>query len=346
MGRKLTNPGLAGIPEGVQIVRGYRRIAEELGEPPRRPAVAIGNFDGVHRGHRALLDKARRLACLSTGQTLALTFDPHPARFFAPELAPPMLTPLARRIELLQEAGADIVLVEPFTAELAAMPAEEFIRQVLHGALGASHIVVGADFSFGRDRSGNTALLASVGEQLDMGVHIVSQVTANGLVCSSTKVREFVLEGRVEGASLLLGRPFEVDGAVVAGAGRGRTLGVPTANLAPDGELLPKPGVYAGRACLLASVSRGDAATQEGARAETRWYAAAISIGTNLTFAEQGDPALTVEAHLLDFTGDLYGARLRLVFVARLREQRRYAKVEELVAEIERDIARTREICT
>jgi riboflavin kinase/FMN adenylyltransferase len=342
----LTNPWLAGIPEGVQSVGGYRRITEELGGPLQRPAVAIGNFDGVHRGHRALLDKARRLACLSAGQTVALTFNPHPARFFAPDLAPPMLTPLTRRVELLQEAGADVVIVEPFTAELAAMPAENFVRQVLHGALGASHVVVGADFSFGRDRSGNTALLASLGEQLDMGVHIVSQVTANGLVCSSTKVREFVLEGRVEGASLLLGRPFEIDGTVVSGAGRGRTLGVPTANLAPDGELLPKPGVYAGRACLLERAPRSRTSAQDGARVGPRWYAAAISIGTNLTFAGQSDPALTVEAHLLDFTGDLYDARLRLVFVARLREQRRFAKVDELVAEIERDIARTREICT
>jgi riboflavin kinase/FMN adenylyltransferase len=330
----------------VHTVAGHRRIIEELGGPLQKPAVAIGNFDGVHRGHRALLDKARRLACTSAGQTVALTFDPHPARFFAPDLAPPMLTPLARRIELLQEAGADVVIVEPFTAELAAMPAEDFIRRVLHGGLGAHHVVVGADFSFGRERSGNTALLTSMGEQLGMGIHIVAQVTANGLVCSSTKVREFVLEGRVEGASLLLGRPFELDGTVVSGAGRGRTLGVPTANLAYDGELLPKLGVYAGRACLLEDAQSSAAPSQDGPRAETRSYAAAISIGTNLTFAEQSDPALTVEAHLLDFTGDLYGVRLRLAFVAHLREQRRYAKVDDLVAEIKWDIARTREICT
>jgi riboflavin kinase / FMN adenylyltransferase len=328
----LTKAGLAGIPEGVTTVRGRHRIIAQLGGELHEPAVAIGNFDGVHLGHRALLDEARRVAHAAGGQAVALTFDPHPARFFAPSLAPPILSPLARRIELLGEAGADVVVVEPFTAELAAMPAKEFVEQVLGRDIRARHVVVGSDFSFGRDRSGNTALLASLGSRFGMGVSVIPQVTASGLVCSSTKIREFVLEGRVEGASLLLGRPFEIDGAVVAGARRGRTLGVPTANLAPVGEILPKPGVYARRACRI--------------DADRAWYAAAISIGTNLTFSEKGEPELFVEAHLLDFTGDLYGARLRLAFLARLREQRRYAKVEDLVAEIGRDIARTREICT
>jgi len=328
----LTKASLAGIPKGVRTVRGHHRIAAELGGDLRAPAVAIGNFDGVHLGHRALLDEARRVARASGGQTVALTFDPHPARFFAPSLAPPMLTPLPRRIELLQEAGADIVLVEPFTREFAAMPAEEFVEQVLGKDIGARHVVVGADFSFGRNRGGNTALLASLGSRLGMGVSVVPQVAASGLVCSSTKIREFVLEGRVEGASMLLGRPFEIDGTVVAGARRGRTLGVPTANLAETGEILPKPGVYAGRACRLDT--------------DRAWFATAISIGTNPTFAEKGEPELFVEAHLLDFSGDLYGALMRLAFVAHLREQRRFAKVEDLVAEIGRDIARTREICT
>jgi riboflavin kinase/FMN adenylyltransferase len=230
-----------------------------------------------------------------------------------------------------------VVIVEPFTAGLAAMSAGDFVRQVLHEDLGARNVVVGADFSFGRERGGNTVLLASLGAELGMGIHIVPQVTASGLVCSSTKIREFVLEGRVEGASLLLGRPFEIDGAVVQGAGRGRTLGVPTANLGHDSEILPKPGVYAGRACLL------DGRTEHR---ERECFAAAISIGTNLTFADQGEPRMTVEAHLLDFAGDLYGARLRLAFLARLREQRRYENAGDLVAQIARDIARTREICT
>jgi riboflavin kinase/FMN adenylyltransferase len=316
----------------VHSIRGRNRITSDLGRALRAPAVAIGNFDGVHLGHRALLEEALRITHASGGEAVALTFDPHPARFFAPSLAPPMLTPLQRRIELLQEAGAAVVLVEPFTAEFAGILAEDFVEVVLAKDMGARHVVVGADFSFGKNRRGNSNLLSSVGRHLGIGVSVVPQVTANGLVCSSTKIREFVLEGRVEGASLLLGRPFEIDGKVVRGAGRGRTLGVPTINLAYLGEILPRPGVYAGRARRI----DGD----------PTWFAAAISIGSNPTFTKPGDPELFIEAHLLDFAGDLYDVSMRVAFVAHLREQRRYASVDELVAAIQSDIARTREICT
>jgi len=321
-----------GIPEGVHSVQGRHRIIKDLGRALRGPAVAIGNFDGVHLGHRALVVEALRVARTSGGEPVALTFDPHPARFFAPSLAPPMLSPLRRRIELLQEAGAEVVVVEPFTAELAAMSAEDFVEKVLAKDMGARHVVVGSDFSFGKDRHGNIDVLTKVASRIGLGVSVVPQVTAQGLVCSSTKIREFVLEGRVEGAYLLLGRPFEIDGTIVHGAARGRTLGFPTINVAHDGEILPKPGVYAGRARCI----EGDAT----------WYAAAISIGTNPTFTKEGDPELFVEAHLLDFSGDLYGASMRLAFVAHLREQRRYSNVDELVAAIHSDIARTRELCT
>lgn len=315
----------------VQSIRGRRDIVPALGRGLRHPAVAIGNFDGVHLGHQALLRQAQRVAVAADGEVVALTFDPHPARFFAPRLAPPMLTTLERRVELLGEAGADVVLIEPFTAELAGMAAEVFVEQVLAKDVGARHVIVGGDFSFGKDRRGKVELLASLGGQHGIGLSVVPQVRVDGLACSSTKIREFVLEGRVEGAGMLLGRPFEMDGRVVRGFGRGRTLGVPTANLAPYGEMVPKPGVYAGRAQRL-----------EGDRT---WHAAAISVGNNPTFADKGDPQLLIEAHLLDFQGDLYGAPLRLTFVAHLREQRRFDVVADLVAEIQRDVARVREIC-
>jgi riboflavin kinase/FMN adenylyltransferase len=328
----LTKWDRPGIPKEVQIIRGRRGIIPALGRGLLKPAVAIGNFDGVHLGHQALLAESKRVAAASGGEVVALTFDPHPARYFAPALAPPMLTTLERRAELLHEAGADVVLVEPFTAELAGMSPEVFVEQVLAKEIGAHHVVVGADFSFGKDRRGKVELLRTLGEGHGIALSVVPQVSANGLPCSSTKIREFVLEGRVEGARMLLGRPFEIEGRVVRGMQRGRTLGVPTANLAPDGELVPRPGVYAGRARRL----DGDAP----------WFAAAISIGNNPTFADQGDPQLLIEAHLLDFQDDLYDAGLRLAFLAHLREQRRYTAVDELVAEIQRDIARVREICT
>jgi riboflavin kinase/FMN adenylyltransferase len=281
-----------------------------------------------------LVDATSRLAHAAGGEAVILTFDPHPARFFAPALAPPMLVTLERRLELLAEAGADVVVVEPFTSDLAALPAERFVAEILRADLDARHVVVGWDFTFGAGRQGNATMLTSEGARLHLGVSIVPPVMVAGLVCSSTKIREFVLEGRMEGAAMLLGRPFELTGRVVRGVQRGRTLGIPTANLNPEADLLPKPGVYA------AWARRLDASPTPRLRA-------AVSIGTNPTFAAQSQDVssgVIVEAHLLDFDGDLYGARLRLEFVCRVRDQRTFPSADELVAEIKRDILRTREL--
>jgi riboflavin kinase / FMN adenylyltransferase len=316
-------PGVwAFIPERVHVIRGRQRISSDLGRSLHAPAVAIGNFDGVHCGHQALLTTTHRIAHAAGRDAVVLTFDPHPARFFAPSLAPPMLMTLERRLDLLAEAGADVVLVEPFTAEFAALPAQRFVEAVLRDDLHAGHVVVGWDFSFGAGRLGNAALLASEGARLGMQITIVPPVMVEGLVCSSTKIREFVFEGRVEGAALLLGRPYETTGRVVHGLRRGHTLGIPTANLEPDTDLLPKSGVYAAWARQL---------DDAGA---TR-IRAAVSIGTNPTFAAEARgavPPVTIEAHLLDFDADLYGARMRLEYVGRVRDQRSFQSVDELVA--------------
>jgi riboflavin kinase/FMN adenylyltransferase len=312
----------------MKVIRGRDRLSR-AGQPPlRAPAVAIGNFDGVHRGHQALVAEAGRAAAALGGEPGVLTFDPHPARFFAPALAPPMIVSLDRRLELLGEAGAAFALVEPFDAALAAMDPDRFVEEVLVRALGARHVVVGWDFSFGKGRAGNGARLQALGAQHGFGVTIVPAVTVDGLVCSSTKVREFLLEGRIDGANLLLGRRFDLTGPVVTGAGRGRGIGVPTANLHNEGELAPKTGVYA------ALASRADRPTEV--------WKAAVNVGTNPTFVQQG--GVTIEAHLLDFDGDLYGARLRLEFVARLRDERRFPSVEALIAQIRDDVVRAREI--
>ena len=312
----------------MKVVRGRKRIAAELGRALRAPTVAIGNFDGVHRGHQALVRQAAALAAQAGGEAVVLTFDPHPAHFFAPHLAPPMIAPLRRRLELLAEAGAEVVVIESFDAAFAAIEADQFVEEVLGQDLAARHVVVGYDFTFGHGRHGTPAVLTALGQRLGIGVTVVPAVTAEGLVCSSTKIREFVHEGRVDGARLLLGRPFELEGEVVRGAGRGRGLGIPTANVRIDGELLPRTGIYAGRA---------------HPAAQTVSHAAAISVGTNPTFVPGGSE-ITVEAHLLDFEGDLYGQHLRLELLARLREERRFASVDELMAQIREDIARTREI--
>ncbi len=315
-----------------EIVHGRSRLpARAQGTDARPTAVAIGNFDGVHRAHRILVEEARRRAAVHGAQAGVLTFDPHPAKLFAPSLAPPLIMPLARRVELLGEIGADFVVVEPFTAAFAAIDAERFVTEVLAGDFGAREVVVGYDFTFGRGREGDARRLAELGAATHMGVTVVPPVVVDGVTCHSTKIREFILEGRVEGAELLLGRPFEVTGQVVRGAGRGQALGIPTANLRPEGDLLPRGGVYVGRAVLLDERGKPAAAAR-----------AAINVGTNPTFDAGGTGVTTVEAHLLDFQGDLYGRRLRLELRRRLRDERRFSSPESLVAQIRDDIARAR----
>ncbi len=294
-------------------------------------ALAIGNFDGVHRGHQELVRLARARAAALGGEAGVLTFWPHPARIFAPTLAPPLIVSLERRLELLAETGIDLAVVEPFTRDLASIEAEDFVRDWLVGRLGAREVVVGYDFSFGRGRRGNADLLRALGATLGLGVSIVSPVSVDGLPCSSTKVRELVLEGRVEGAALLLGRPFEVTGPVVRGAGRGRGLGIPTANVASEAELLPKLGIYAARAHVLDARGASESS-----------HLVALSVGSNPTFTPGAGSPVTVEAHLLDFDADLYGRRLRLDVLHRLRDERRYESVEALLAQIHADIAQVR----
>jgi riboflavin kinase / FMN adenylyltransferase len=319
----------------VTVVRGRKDLAALRPTLPGGLALAIGNFDGVHRGHQALVHAARARAASHGATTAVLTFDPHPARLFAPALAPPLIVPLERRLELLAQAGADLVVVEPFDAAFASIEAADFVGQVLRRDLDARQVVVGYDFSFGRDRAGDARLLTELGATLDLGVTVVPRVSVGGLTCSSTKVREFVLEGRVDGAALLLGRPFEICGRVVHGAGRGRSLGVPTANVEPEGELLPQVGIYAGRATVLAGGGAGHGDVRRPC---------AISVGTNPQFAGSG--TVSVEAHLLDFDGDLYDQRLRVEFLQRLRGEQRFASVDALVVQMSADIAQTRKIAS
>jgi riboflavin kinase/FMN adenylyltransferase len=305
----------------MEVFSGHRKLDRAL----RAPALAIGNFDGVHAGHRRLLERARSAAALHGGEAVALTFDPPPARFLAPHLAPRLITTQVRKLELLAAAGIDVCVVEPFDRQLADLSPEAFARDVLAGALGARHIVVGYDFTFGKRRAGNTEILRQLGDQFGFTVEVVDPVAVEGVVASSSRVRSFVGDGNLAGARLLLGRDFEVDGVVVRGAGRGRALGVPTANLAPETELLPPLGIYAGWVEIA-----GDPARRPGA----------VSVGTNPTFEVAGK--LSLEVFLLDWDGDLYGQGLRIGFVERLRGERRFPDADSLVQQIRRDIEDTR----
>jgi riboflavin kinase / FMN adenylyltransferase len=223
----------------MQTARGHLALAA----PPQQAVVAIGNFDGVHVGHQRIfqlcIDKARA----AHGTACVLTFDPHPAKVLAPEVAPPLITTAARKLELMAACGIDLCVLEPFDRAFAARAPAEFVEDILVKSLAAREIVVGSDFTYGRGRAGTIETLRADGR---FAVTVVEKVTVDGLVASSSKVRELVLEGRVEGAARLLGRPFELSGEVVRGAGRGRQIGVPTANVRTQNELLPRIGVYAG----------------------------------------------------------------------------------------------------
>jgi riboflavin kinase/FMN adenylyltransferase len=290
------------------------------------PALTVGNFDGVHRGHQALAAAALDQARQRGGTAVALTFDPHPARVIDPSRAVATLMTLDQKAEVMAGLGLDALVVVPFDAERAAQAPEEFTRDVLATALGARAVVVGTAFRFGRGRVGDAGLLARLGGTLGFQVTSLPPVEHDGAPISSTRIRKDLEAGRVEQARVLLGRPFFVDGRVVRGEGRGRTLGIPTANLDVANETLPARGVYAGW-CRVLDPPSGP-----------RWPAV-VNLGRRPTF---GGRDTIVEAHLLDQDLDLYGRRLRLEFAARLRDEQPFAGPEALVEQIRRDIARSR----
>ena len=300
-------------------------------------AVAIGNFDGVHLGHRRLLETARARAATHRAPAVALTFEPHPARVLRPLMAPPTLTPSPRKLELLEEAGMDAAVVLPFDLAYAATSAAEFVRRDLCARLGAADVVVGYDFTAGHERARVDALrelLLACG----IGLSVIQPVTADGLTVSSTKVREFLLEGNVEGAAVLLGRCHDVEAVVVRGAGRGRSIGFATANLHPEG-LLPALGVYAARARLGVGLRPDGVSHASGARA----FDAVCNVGVKPTVEESGPVGL--EAHLLGHDGsDLYGERVRVEFVGRIRPERRFPSLDALRAQIALDAGAAREL--
>jgi riboflavin kinase/FMN adenylyltransferase len=292
-------------------------------------ALAVGNFDGVHRGHQALVALAVRDARAAGGTSVVLTFDPHPSRVLSPDRAPASLMTLDQKAEILAGLGVDRLAVLPFTVELSRREPEEFARQVLQRALGARVVVVGSSFRFGRGRAGDLETLKRLGDELGFRVHGLRPVIARGGPISSTRIREALSRGDVNAARDFLGRRFFVDGVVVTGEGRGRQIGIPTANLRVVNETAPGGGVYAGWCRILG----GDATSRP----------AAVNIGRRPTFGGSGT---TVEAHLLDFEGDLYGRTLRLEFHERLREERTFPGVEALVAQIRSDLGEARRVLT
>ena len=285
------------------------------------PVLAIGNFDGLHRGHLKIVERIRRGATERGGTSVVMTFEPHPPRVLRPDKAPPLLMTSEQKRNALARAGVQGLAVVRFTEELSQWEPDTFVRRVLVDWLRVAEVWVGADFLFGRNRSGNFTLLKTLGLQSGFRAEKIDPIRYKDFVVSSTRIRRLVSEGRVEEAGALLGRHFAIDGRVVEGARRGREIGFPTANLATENELLPPNGVYA-------TFSAVDGIVRPSV----------TNVGVRPTF--DGPPTTSVETHVLGFSGDLYGQRLELAFVQRLRDERRFPDIDALREQIAADVRR------
>jgi riboflavin kinase / FMN adenylyltransferase len=311
------NEGERRSPQFMEFYSPHEWVAR-LGDARPRTTVTIGNFDGVHLGHRRIIrgvvDRARETAT----RGMVLTFFPHPARILRPEQAPPLLMTLAQRLDSFRESGLDAALVLRFEAELAKVTAEDFAQQFLVDTLRARTVMVGSNFRFGHKQAGDVNLLEELGRRWDFDVQVVPPVIQDGIIVSSTAVRSAVREGRMEDASRLLGRPFALAGEIRTGTGQGRKFVVPTLNLATEQECLPKNGVYA---------------TETVVSGKT--YRSATNIGVRPTFDGQ---RLAIESHLFDFSENLTDGAMEVRFWKRLRDEKRFSGPEALRDQVLRDI--------
>jgi riboflavin kinase/FMN adenylyltransferase len=305
----------------MEIIEGIENIRRSL----KNPVLTIGNFDGVHRGHQALFLKARERAEKLNGETVVITFHPHPLQVLAPGEGPPHITSHERKLELIALCGVDVAVVVPFSREFAQMSADDFVKKFLVDRIGPRAIIVGENYRFGNNREGDTILLQRMGDQYGFAVETVSGVQMDGTVVSSTLIRQFIQEGELREASRLLGRPYEIAGVVVPGHQRGgRLLGFPTANIRLSGQAPPKRGVYVVRVEV-----GGDN------------YGGAANVGFNPTF---GGTELSIEVFLFDFHGNIYEQFIRVHFLERLRDEKRFSGPNELALQIRKDVEKARQI--
>lgn len=298
--------------------------------PLQRPVLTVGNFDGLHLGHRSIMQTVIERARTLQGTSVVYTFEPHPRRVLRPDRAPRLLTTLDQKLALLEEIGVEVTVVEPFTPDFAKLSPEGFVRDVLYERIRPLEVYVGYDFRFGRDREGSMRVLTELGPHLGFAVTIIPEVTVEGRDVNSTRIRELLAGGRVQEAASLLSRPYTVRGRVVEGDRRGREIGFPTANLEPENEILPGTGVYAGHVRFL----------DEGTPGAGERYPAVTNVGRRPTFTE--GEAVLAEAHLLGFDREIYGRRVELGFDRRLRGEERFPNVEALKSQIAADVAEAR----
>ncbi len=293
---------------------------------PHGGVATIGNFDGVHRGQRAILERTVARAEELRVPAVVVTFQPHPLSILSPERAPVPLTTPKQKEALLAEAGIGVILVVRFTPEFARVPARQFVREFLHDKLGLQEIYVGEDFVFGHQREGNLEMLQAIGSELGFAAHGVTELTQGGERISSTRIRRALGEGKTAEAAEMLGRPYSIAGTIARGDRMGQKLGWPTINVVSENKLLPSDGVYAARVYFPSYPATFDGVT---------------NIGTRPTVYENYQRV--VESHILDFKANVYGQRVELQFLKRLREERIFNSVMDLSAQIGRDVEATRE---
>ncbi len=297
----------------------------ELQSPLRNPVLTIGNFDGVHRGHLALFERVKIRARAIGGVSVVMTFQPHPLKIMKPEKAPPLITPTQQKLALIAQSGIHTILCLQFDETFAAISAEDFVQDILVEKIGVKELVVGYDYTFGHNRTGNIELLRGMGKNSGFQVHVVQPVLMGKRVVSSTSIRELIRAGELAKAKKLLGRDYQICGTVVKGKNRGgRLLGFPTANLEVVDELTPKEGVYAVKVLI-----------------DDHIYNGVTNIGHNPTF---GQGPLSIETHILDYSGNLLGQTIRVNFIERLRVEKTYKSIEELARQIDLDVKVAREV--
>jgi riboflavin kinase/FMN adenylyltransferase len=301
---------------------------DQIIEPFKHAVITIGNFDGVHIGHQALFHEAIEKAEAIGGTSVAMTFDPHPLRVMKQNNHPPLITLYEQKSELMERTGIEVLICVPFTREFAAQTAEQFVRDLLVQKIGMKAIVVGQDYSFGKNRQGDLELLKSFGPEYGFEVIVAGWIkSARALAerISSTRIRQLVADGRMEHAEKMLGRHYQIRGKVVTGRDRGgKLLGIPTANINLHDELCPKTGIYA--------------VTVE---CEGKQHRGVANIGYSPTFE---DHEFTVEVHILDFSDNIYGKKIRVNFIKRIRDEKKFSDISELIAQIKLDIAAAYEI--
>jgi riboflavin kinase/FMN adenylyltransferase len=302
------------------LITDLNRITERF----TNSVITLGNFDGIHLGHQELIRMVIRRAREINGQSMVVTFRPHPLKVLAPEKCPPLISIYEEKIQIFARLGIDVLVKIPFSLAFAEMTPRKFVKDILCDTLGAKDVFVGYNYRFGKGRDGTTETLKQMGREYGFSVQEVEQISLNGEVISSTKIRQFLKDGEVEHAARLLGRPYAITGIVIKGDSRGKVLGFPTANIASKHSIIPANGVYAVK--LLA---------------RERCLDGIVNIGIRPTFDAK---ALTIEVHVFGFNEDLYGEEITLFFIRRIREEKKFATAEALIGQIARDIGIAKEI--